>query len=118
MELKMTQKRNKLIDKFVGNISTAILHGILDKAIDDEEISDKYRKEINVSLNRARVYRGKINPKDSILSDKDIGHIKTKIISKVKLELNQRILKEYENINLEIVESLVEKYLRNLKIIE
>ncbi|MEK6830761.1 MAG: hypothetical protein AABX77_01930 [Nanoarchaeota archaeon] len=65
----MPQNRNKLIDLFIGNISNAIIHEILERAIDQEEIADRYRKELNNSLNKAKEYREKINPTNAILPD-------------------------------------------------
>ena len=43
----MPQNRNKLIDLFIGNISTAITHEILIEAIKDnsKEIADHYQKK-------------------------------------------------------------------------
>ena len=40
----MVQNRKKLIELFVGNISNAVVHEILEKATNDEEISSKYIK--------------------------------------------------------------------------
>ncbi|HLD06854.1 MAG TPA: hypothetical protein VJC16_04960 [Candidatus Nanoarchaeia archaeon] len=38
--------RNKLISKVVGNLSNAVIHKVLEKAIDDQEIASKYEKEL------------------------------------------------------------------------
>ena len=49
----MVQNRNKLIELFIGNASNSIVHRILEKAIAkerNEEISDKYRKELITSF--------------------------------------------------------------------
>ena len=43
----MVQNRNKLIGLLIGNISNAIVHEILEKAVSSKpEISIKYKKEI------------------------------------------------------------------------
>ena len=41
----MTQNRNKFIEIFIGNISNAIVHEILEKSIKQDFLVDKYRKE-------------------------------------------------------------------------
>jgi len=46
----MPQNRNQLIELFIGNITNAIVHRILERAIDKEEIADKYRKELVKNL--------------------------------------------------------------------
>lgn len=113
----MVQNRNKLIDLFIGNISNAVIHQILEKAIEVEEISNKYVKESNISLNKAKEYREKINPVNRPLPYKDINYIKDKIINKVKAELNLRIEKGYENIDLDLVSELVDKMLKDMVIV-
>ena len=37
----MTQNRNKLIDLFIGNIANAVVHKILEQAVDDEILREK-----------------------------------------------------------------------------
>ena len=113
----MVQNRNKLIDLFIGNISNSILHEILEKAIDDEELSNRYNKESLNSLEIAKKYREKINPINTPLPDKDIDYIKTKITNKVRAELMLRISKGYENINSDLIEELVDKALKNMNVI-
>ena len=71
----MAQNRNKLIDLFIGNISNSIVHKILEKAINDKELANRYNKELLSSLKIARRYREKINPVNAPLPDKDIEHI-------------------------------------------
>ena len=114
----MVQNRNKLIELFIGNISNAIVHEILEKAIDDDNIRNHYNIELKVSVDKARSYREKINPANMVLPDKDIGYIKDKIIRKVKLELQLRASKGYENINFDLVEITVENILRDMGITE
>lgn len=113
----MPQNRNKLIGLFIGNISNAIVHQILEKAIDDDNIRNHYDKELKVSLDIAKIYREKINPINNTLPDKDISYIKDKIVKKVKLELQLRVSKGYENIDLNLVEITVEDLLKDIKVI-
>lgn len=108
----MTQNRNNVIELFISNISNAIIHDILEKAIDSEEIATKYKKEIRNSFEIAKSYRIKINPVDYPLPEKDFLSIRDKIIKRVKKELNIRILKGYKNVSFELVGEIVDKYLR------
>ncbi len=113
----MAQNRKKLIDLFIGNISNSIIHKILEKAIDKEEISVKYSKELITSWEIAKEYRKKINPVNSPLPDKDIEYVKNRIKNKVRSELMLRILKGYKNIDLGLIEELIDKDLREMKVI-
>ena len=110
----MPQNRNKLIELFIGNLSNAIVHEILAKAIDEENIRNHYNKELKVSFDTAKRYREKINPVNTTLPEKDINYIKNKITRRVNSELQLRISKGYENINLCLVEVIVEKDLKEL----
>ena len=113
----MSQNRNKLIILFIGNVSNAIVHEILEKAINNKEITDKYRKEIVNSLDKAKEYREKINPKNMGLSDKDVQNVKSKIVNKVNGELKLRISKGYVGIDLNLVEKIVDKYLKETSVV-
>ena len=113
----MSQNRNKLIILFIGNVTNAIVHEILKKAIPNKEIANKYRKEITNSFHKAKEYREKINPTNTSLPGKDIEEIKAKIINKVKGELKLRISKGYEGINLDLAEDFVEEFLRKTNLI-
>ena len=114
----MVQNRNKLIDLFIGNIANSIVHEILEKAAKENELISRYRKELTTSFEIAKKYRNKINPISSSLPDKDNIYIKSKIIRKVRAELSLRISKGYENIDLGLVEELVNKALKDTKIVE
>lgn len=46
--------RNKLLTLFVSNLSNAVVHKILENAIDIPEISERYNKEIINSWNIAK----------------------------------------------------------------
>jgi len=113
----MAQNRKKLIDLFIGNISNSVVHKILEKAIDNNEIINKYIKEQNISLEIAKRYREKINPTKTILPNKDVDYIRIKIVNRVKAELMLRISKGYKNINLDLIENMVDNVLKKLKII-
>ncbi|MEK6836975.1 MAG: hypothetical protein AABX94_04910 [Nanoarchaeota archaeon] len=112
----MVQNRNKLIELFIGNLFNSIVHEILEKAVSKELVADKYRKELASSFEIARMYCEKINPVNRSLSDKDVFYIKNKIVARVKSELMIRISKGYENIDLELVELLTDKALKDVKI--
>lgn len=113
----MVQNRNKLIDLFIGNTSNSIVHSILENAIDDVDISKRYDKEIGISINIAKKYRDRINPKNIPLPVKDVQNIRCKIINKVRSELMLRISRGYENIDLESIEKVVNKALEDLNVI-
>lgn len=116
MELKMSQNRNKLIDLFIGNMSNFIVHKILEKAINKEEISKRYKKEQTNSLEIAKKYRDKINPINEPLPNTDITYIKDKILNKVMYKLKSRISDGYDNIDLSSIENEVDTALKEAKI--
>jgi hypothetical protein len=109
--------RNKLIEAFTSNLSNAIIHNILEKAIDKEEIAERYSKEIKNSWEIAKKYREKINPINNPLPLHDLEDIKRKITNKVNSELNLRINKGYNNINLSLVKEIVDKSLKELRVV-
>ena len=104
--------KNKLIEVFSSNLANAVIHQILEKAIDKSEIAKRYSKEVKNSRDIAKKYREKINPANENLPDKDSEEIKRKIANKVKAELKLRIDKGYENIDISLVEEFVEKALK------
>lgn len=112
----MVQNRNNLIELFIGNISNSIVHQILEKAIDEEDIRKHYNKELLTSLDVAKRYRAKINPQNAKLPEKDISYIKDKVIIKVMAELKLRISKGYQNIDLRLVKPTVDKILNETKV--
>ena len=113
----MSQNRNKFLDLFIGNLSNAVLHRILEKAIDLPEIVNKYDKEIKNSWEIAKIYREKINPKNPPFPEKDIDEIRRKIFLKVKSELSIRISRGYKNIDLSLIGPFIEEALIEMKII-
>ena len=111
----MPQNRNKLVDLFVANITNAIVHQVLEKAIDNAEIANKYVKELRTSSDTAKKYREKINPANKALPD--IKEIKDKIIKKAHAKLLIRVTNGYENINLNLVDELLTKALKELNVL-
>lgn len=109
--------RNKLIEILISNLTNVVVHRILELAIDKQEISEVYNKEVKNSWEIAKRYREKINPVNKSLPDRDIEEIKRKVINRVKTELKLRIEKGYENIDISLAEEFVEKSLRELKVI-
>lgn len=112
----MTQNRNKFIDLFIGNIANAAVHKILEQAVDDELLRKYYGKEVLNSAEIARRYRRKINPANRALPEKDVEHIKSKVINEVNSELRSRIEKGYKNIDLGLVEGIVNKILVGMRV--
>ena len=110
----MAINRKKLIDLFVGNMANAVLHKILEKAIEDDVIRRYYDKEFLNSFEIAKKYRNKINPINSKLPES--SEIKEIIIRKVNNELKIRISKGYKNIDLSLVESITDSVLSELKV--
>ena len=109
--------RNQLIDRFISNLSNAVLHKLLEKAIEQEEIAKRYNKEILNSWEIAKRYREKINPTIPPLQERDVSEIRRKLINKVKNELQMRIARGYKNLDITLVEDFVEKALKELQII-
>lgn len=101
----------------ISNLANSVTHQILEKAIDKQEISEKYGKEVKNSWQIAKIYRDKINPVNNVLPAKDVEEIKSKIISRVKLELNLRVNRGYQNIDFSLVEKFVENVLKEFKVI-
>ena len=112
----MAQNRNKLIGLFIGNISNSVVHKVLEMAAAEEELANKYNKELTTSFEIAKKYREKINPASAPLPENDISHIRNKITSKVISELKLRISKGYENIDLDLVEEFVDEKLKDANV--
>ena len=111
----MPQNRRKLIDLLIGNLSNVIIHEIMEKSTKNREVASHYKKEAENSLMLSKRYRSKINPINTIFSKNDISYIKNKIANKVKSELRKRISQGYENIDLNLIEELANKYLKESK---
>ena len=113
----MARNRNKLITLFIGNLSNALVHQILEKATDDAELAHKYDKELLTSLDIAKAYREKINPKTEPLPLQDRTYIKSKVMKQVTAELSLRIAKGYQHIDLSLVEGHIDTLLKELTIV-
>ena len=113
----MPQNRKKLIELFIGNLSNAIVHHVFLAATDKEEIASKYKKELETSLSISKKYRERINPKNYSLPEKDIEYIKIQVSNKAISELKKRISQGYKNIDLSLINELVDKALKDTKII-
>ena len=100
----------------VGNVSNAIVHSILEKAIVDSEVKSRYKKEMENSLEIAKRYRLKINPANTTLPEVRAEEIKEKLPRIVKTKLNERISKGYKNINLDRIEEEADAKLKELKV--
>ena len=114
----MVQNRNKLVELFIANLSNAIIHKILEKAINIKEIASKYNKEIKNSWQIAQYYRKKINPINTPFLIKDIEEVKRKIKNWVLAELKLRIKRGYENIDLTLIDSIIDEDLREMGVVK
>ncbi|MAF99432.1 MAG: hypothetical protein CMH61_02365 [Nanoarchaeota archaeon] len=110
----MTQNRNKLIQLFIGNVVNVVVHRILERATQEEILRKRYDKESLVSFNVAQRYRNNIHPVQRELPEHDKAKIREEVIRRVKNELHIRISKEYKGINLQNLESTVDKVLQEL----
>ena len=110
------QNRNHIIKLFVGNLYNSIVHSILEKAININEIKSKYSKEFKTSFEKAEFYRQKINPVDTPLPLKDMQIIREIIINRVKVELNSRVLRGYKNIDFSLIEPTVDNFLKKMNV--
>ena len=95
-------------------MSNAVLHKILENAIEEEVVRKYYDKEFLNSFEIAKRYRYKINPVDNKLPES--SEIKELIMKKVNNELKLRISKGYKNIDLSLVESTTDNILSELKV--
>lgn len=112
----MVQNRNKLINLFIGNISNAVLHRILEQSVEDEDLSRYYEKEVLNSVKIAKKHREKINPATEMLPRKDSENIRNGVIERVNNKLKVRIEEGYKNIDLASVEEVVEKLLSEMNV--
>ena len=113
----MVQNRNKLLDLFVGNLSNAALHRILEQSAEDEELRQYYGKEVLNSMGIAKNYREKINPVGAAFPEDDGENVRRKVIERVKNKLKIRILEGYENVKLDAVDKVVDELLLETKVI-
>jgi len=71
--------RNQLIERFISNLTNSIVHQVLEKSINNKEITEKYNKEFRNSWQQAKNYREKINPvnKNLPFERQEISHEET-----------------------------------------
>lgn len=112
----MNQNRNKLLQLLVGNLVNVIVHKVLEETAKEEILRHHYDKESLVSFEIAKRYREKINPLQRALPEEDISSIKNETIRRARKELELRISKGYQGINLDLIELILEKILGELKI--
>lgn len=108
----MSQNRDKLIQLLIGNLTNVVVHKVLERAVKEETLRLHYDKESLVSFDIAKKYREKINPADRELLTADIEKIKTEIIKRVRKELELRIAKGYEGIDLNLIEIVLLEVLK------
>jgi hypothetical protein len=113
----MAQNRNKLFGHLAGNLTTAVVHKILEQATSDEYLKKYYANEASNSIEKARSYRERINPVDEPLAEKDATEIRARVIRSATAELKARIVKGYREVNLEPAARVTEQMLIELKIV-
>ena len=91
----MAQTRKKLLEVLASHLATAVVHRILEDAIDVPEIAARYRKETLNAFEVAKKYRARLHPKTEALPAKDAEALRWKITRKVRAELRLRIGKGY-----------------------
>ena len=112
----MPHNRNKLIVLLIGNHSNTVIHRVLEASVKEDILREHYDKESLVSFNVAKKYREMINPVQRYFSDEDVGEIRKQINRRVKKELELRISKGYEGINLNLIEQILEEGLEELNV--
>ncbi|MDO8655733.1 MAG: hypothetical protein Q7K45_00715 [Nanoarchaeota archaeon] len=95
---------------------TIVIHKVLEASAKEDILRRYYDKESLISFNVAQKYRELINPVQRELPFQDIEEMTQDIKRRVKKELELRISKGYEGINLNLIEQILENLLRELKI--
>ncbi len=113
----MPKNRNHLIDLLIGNLANAVVHNMLEKAANHEEIANRYRKEMKTSMDKASEYRKKIHPENNKLLAADEDYIRQKAFDRVVSELRRRISRGYMNIDIGLAEQVIDDSLKKLRII-
>ena len=112
----MSRNRNKLITLLIGNLTNVVVHQVLENSVKEEILRKYYDKESLHSLEIAKRYREQINPIQRALPGIDVETIKGEILKRARNELLLRISKGYRGIELEALESILERLLEELKI--
>lgn len=108
--------RNKLLKHLIGQLSTAVVHRILEESIDDEPLRKYYEKETLRALEKAIEYRQDINPPETTLSPEEATVIRGTIIRNAKNELEKRQKKGYSGIDLAKAETVTDQLLMQCSI--
>lgn len=112
----MNHNRNKLITLFIGNLANVVVHQVLENSVKEEILRKYYDKESLHSLEIAKRYRDQINPLQRALPDIDAGEIKAEVQKRARNELLLRISKGYRGIELDSIELVLEKLLKELNV--
>ncbi|MDD4877735.1 MAG: hypothetical protein PHO02_01715 [Candidatus Nanoarchaeia archaeon] len=105
--------KSKLVRIFIGNIANAVVHEVLENAIEEQSLRSHYGKEMLNSMQLARKYREQLNPIDKTLPES--VNIRRQIVKKAEQELKLRIKKGYTGINIDSTSKIAEKLLKKLK---
>lgn len=113
----MSQNRNKLLQLLMGNLVNVVVHQVLEKAVQEELLRNHYGQESMTSFEVAKRYREKINPARETLPDKDVSKIREEVSRRAIKELNLRISQGYKGIEPGLVEEILDRILKELKIL-
>ena len=108
------QNKSKLVRIFIGNIANAVVHEVLENAIEEQSLRSHYGTEMQNSFLLAKRYREKLNPADKPLPESI--EIREKIVKKATQELNIRIKKGFTGIDMDSTNKITEKLLKKLKV--
>mgnify|MGYP001329330556 CR=1 FL=1 len=114
----MSQNRNKLIQLLTGNLVNLVVHQVLEESAQEEMLRKHYDKESSVSFEVAKKYREKINPAQREFPERDLSKIREEVLKRSSNEPNLRISKGYEGIDLNLINPILERVLKELVIEE
>ncbi len=114
----MVHNRNKLLILLIGNLTNVVVHKVLEEATKEEILRKYYDKESLVSYEVAKRYREQINPFPRCLSEEDADEIKEEVIRRARQELQARISKGYQGIDLTLIEPVLQRLMKELKMEE
>lgn len=102
----------------IGNLANVVVHKVLEEATKEEILRKRYDKESLISYEVAKRYREQINPLQRCLSPEDAGQIRKEVIRRAYQELQVRISKGYREVNLALVEPVLQKLMKELRVEE
>ena len=100
----------------IGNLTNVVVHRVLEKSVKEEILRNHYDKESLVSLEVAKRYRDQINPIERALPDIDVKEIEEGIMKRARSELQLRISRGYQRIQLDTIKAILKQVLQELKI--